>query len=72
MWRLLVCGLCWPGSPSSPALSPALVVLVLFRLLTFWRPVPAGWVALKYLQRRQALWRLPPGCAENRAIAFRR
>jgi uncharacterized membrane protein YbhN (UPF0104 family) len=30
-------------------------VVLLFRLLTFWLPVPFGWVALNYLERKQAL-----------------
>ena len=29
--------------------------VLLFRLLTFWLPVPAGWAALKFLERRQEL-----------------
>jgi uncharacterized membrane protein YbhN (UPF0104 family) len=29
--------------------------VLLFRLLTFWLPVPAGWIALNYLERRDAL-----------------
>jgi uncharacterized membrane protein YbhN (UPF0104 family) len=29
--------------------------VLLFRLLTFWLPVPFGWAALTYLQRREAL-----------------
>jgi uncharacterized membrane protein YbhN (UPF0104 family)/tRNA A-37 threonylcarbamoyl transferase component Bud32 len=29
--------------------------VLLFRLLTFWLPVPVGWAALKYLERQQAL-----------------
>ncbi len=29
--------------------------VLLFRLLTFWLPVPFGWVALSYLERKQAL-----------------
>jgi glycosyltransferase 2 family protein len=29
--------------------------VLLFRLLTFWLPVPAGWAALKYLERQQLL-----------------
>ncbi len=29
--------------------------VLLFRLLTFWLPVPSGWVALSYLERKQAL-----------------
>jgi uncharacterized protein (TIRG00374 family) len=33
----------------------AVSAVLLFRLLTFWLPVPAGWVALRYLERRQEL-----------------
>ena len=33
----------------------AVSAVLLYRLLTFWLPVPIGWVALKYLERRQAL-----------------
>ena len=33
----------------------AVSAVLLFRLLTFWLPVPAGWGALKYLERQQAL-----------------
>jgi len=29
--------------------------VLLFRLLTFWLPVPFGWAALNYLERQQAL-----------------
>jgi glycosyltransferase 2 family protein len=29
--------------------------VLLFRTLTFWLPVPVGWTALNYLQRREAL-----------------
>jgi glycosyltransferase 2 family protein len=29
--------------------------VLLFRLLTFWLPVPFGWAALNYLERKQAL-----------------
>ena len=29
--------------------------VLLFRLLTFWLPVPLGWGTLKYLEREQAL-----------------
>jgi len=29
--------------------------VLLFRLLTFWLPVPFGWAALSYLERKQAL-----------------
>jgi uncharacterized membrane protein YbhN (UPF0104 family) len=37
--------------PGAKAVSAAL----LFRLVTFWLPVPAGWLALNYLQRKDAL-----------------
>ena len=33
----------------------ALSAVLLFRLLTFWLPVPVGWAALNYLQRHDAL-----------------
>jgi glycosyltransferase 2 family protein len=33
----------------------ALSAVLLFRLITFWLPIPVGWVALSYLQRRNAL-----------------
>ena len=39
------------GLPSAVAVSAVL----LFRLLAFWLPVPVGWVALNYLERKQAL-----------------
>jgi uncharacterized membrane protein YbhN (UPF0104 family) len=29
--------------------------VLLFRLLTFWLPVPVGWVALNYLERQRDL-----------------
>jgi uncharacterized membrane protein YbhN (UPF0104 family) len=29
--------------------------VLLFRLLTFWLPVPAGWAALNYLERKNAI-----------------
>ncbi|MGE5292979.1 MAG: lysylphosphatidylglycerol synthase transmembrane domain-containing protein, partial [Micromonosporaceae bacterium] len=47
----LSAGLTAAGLPSATALSAAL----LFRLLTFWLPVPAGWLAFHFLQHRQAL-----------------
>ena len=37
--------------PSATALSAVL----LFRLMTFWLPIPVGWVALNYLQRHDAI-----------------
>jgi glycosyltransferase 2 family protein len=33
----------------------ALTAVLLFRLLTFWLPVPFGWFSLSYLQRHDAL-----------------
>jgi uncharacterized membrane protein YbhN (UPF0104 family) len=39
------------GVPGPVAVSAVL----LFRLLTFWLPVPFGWAALNYLEREQAL-----------------
>ncbi len=33
----------------------ALSAVLLFRLLSFWLPIPVGWVALNYLQRHDAL-----------------
>ena len=47
----LSAGLTAAGMPGAAAVSAVL----LYRLLTFWLPVPIGWVALKYLERRQAL-----------------
>jgi uncharacterized membrane protein YbhN (UPF0104 family) len=47
----LTAGLTASGVPGAVAGSAVL----LFRLLTFWLPVPAGWVALNYLERRHDL-----------------
>jgi glycosyltransferase 2 family protein len=47
----LSAGLTAAGLGSATALSSVL----LFRLVTFWLPVPAGWVAFNYLQRKHAL-----------------
>jgi uncharacterized protein (TIRG00374 family) len=47
----LTAGLTAAGLPGAVAVSAVL----LFRLLTFWLPVPFGWVALSYLERQQAL-----------------
>ena len=33
----------------------AISAVLLFRLATFWLPVPAGWLALQYLQRRDVV-----------------
>jgi uncharacterized membrane protein YbhN (UPF0104 family) len=47
----LTSGLNLAGLPTAAAGSAVL----LFRLITFWLPVPAGWIALSYLERKQAL-----------------
>ncbi len=47
----LAAGLTATGMPAATAVSAVL----LFRLLTFWLPVPAGWAAFTYLRRRQVL-----------------
>ncbi|MBP3222783.1 MAG: flippase-like domain-containing protein [Actinomycetaceae bacterium] len=44
----LTAGLVVAGIPYSVALSSALV----YRLLTFWLPVPLGWLALRYIQKK--------------------
>ncbi len=36
-------------------LAYATSAVLLFRLLTFWLPIPIGWVAMNYLQRKGAL-----------------
>ena len=47
----LTAGLVAAGLHGTEAASAVL----LFRLLTFWLPVPFGWAALNYLERQQAL-----------------
>ena len=47
----LTAGLTAAGLPGAVAISAVL----LFRLLTFWLPVPFGWAAMTYLEREQAL-----------------
>ena len=47
----LSAGLTAAGMPAITAVSAVL----LFRTVTFWLPVPIGWVALTYLQRHDAL-----------------
>ncbi len=47
----LSAGLTAAGLPGATAVSAVL----LFRILTFWLPVPAGWGALNYLERRKYL-----------------
>ncbi|HWS57013.1 MAG TPA: lysylphosphatidylglycerol synthase transmembrane domain-containing protein, partial [Actinotalea sp.] len=44
-------GLTAAGIPAAVAAS----VAVLFRLLTFWARIPVGWVAMRYLQRKNDL-----------------
>ena len=43
----LTAGLVTAGIPSAVALSAAIV----YRLVTFWAPIPAGWLSLQRLQR---------------------
>lgn len=47
----LSAGLTAAGMPAAAALSAVL----LYRIATFWLPVPAGWVCLNWLQRRDVL-----------------
>lgn len=47
----LSAGLTAAGMPGAKAIGAVL----LFRLATFWLPVPIGWVAMNYLQRHDAL-----------------
>ncbi len=47
----LSAGLTAAGLPGATAISAVL----LFRLITFWLPVPVGWAALNYLQRHDWL-----------------
>ncbi|WP_308510004.1 lysylphosphatidylglycerol synthase domain-containing protein, partial [uncultured Varibaculum sp.] len=47
----LTAGLQVAGVPGAIALSGAL----LYRLLTFWMRAPIGWLAMRYLQRRDVL-----------------
>jgi uncharacterized membrane protein YbhN (UPF0104 family) len=47
----LTAGLTAAGVPGAVAVSSVLG----FRLLTFWLPVPVGWAALNYLERRHEL-----------------
>ncbi|HEY2129817.1 MAG TPA: lysylphosphatidylglycerol synthase domain-containing protein, partial [Streptosporangiaceae bacterium] len=47
----LAAGLTATGMAAATAVSAVL----LFRLLTFWLPVPVGWGAFNYLQRRGAI-----------------
>ncbi|HVB45788.1 MAG TPA: lysylphosphatidylglycerol synthase transmembrane domain-containing protein [Streptosporangiaceae bacterium] len=47
----LSAGLTAAGLPGAKAIGAVL----LFRLATFWLPVPVGWIAMNYLQRHDAL-----------------
>ena len=47
----LSAGLTAAGMPGAKAIGAVL----LFRLATFWLPVPIGWAAMNYLQRHDAL-----------------
>ena len=51
MEAALTAGLVATGLHGTEAASAVL----LFRLLTFWLPVPVGWVALNYLERKDAI-----------------
>jgi glycosyltransferase 2 family protein len=44
-------GLTAAGLPGAKAVAAVL----LFRTVTFWLPVPAGWAAMHFLQRRDVL-----------------
>jgi uncharacterized membrane protein YbhN (UPF0104 family) len=62
----LTAGLTTAGVPGAVAVSAVL----LFRLVTFWLPVPLGWAALNSLEHQQDL--LPgapagPGCLPRTA-----
>lgn len=60
----LTAGLTATGVPGGVAVSAVL----LFRLLTFWLPVPLGWAAMSYLERQHDLL---PGCRFRRLLARR-
>ena len=47
----LTAGLVAAGVPYGVALSTAIV----YRLVTFWIPIPAGWLSLRHLQRSRDL-----------------
>jgi glycosyltransferase 2 family protein len=47
----LTAGLITAGTPSSLAVSSVL----LYRLSTYWLPIPFGWISLNYLQRANAI-----------------
>jgi uncharacterized membrane protein YbhN (UPF0104 family) len=68
----LTVGLTATGVPSGDAVSAVL----LFRLLTFWLPVPFGWAALSFLQRRHDLlparWRRYLSAVFTRTVAVKR
>jgi len=57
----LTTGLTAAGVPSAVAVSAVL----LFRLITFWLPIPLGWVALNYLERHHDLLGARLGRAPN-------
>jgi uncharacterized membrane protein YbhN (UPF0104 family) len=48
-------GLTAAGAATGMTSATALSAVLLFRLLTFWLPVPVGWAAFNVLQRKQAL-----------------
>jgi len=61
----LTAGLTAAGLPGAVAVSAVL----LFRLITFWLPVPVGWAALRYLEREQALLPETPPCLAGPHLA---
>jgi len=62
---VLTAGLTTAGMHGAAAASAVL----LFRLLTFWLPVPAGWAALNYLERRNSLLRGRSGLRRPKTCA---
>ena len=48
---VLAAGLTAMGIPAAQAISGVLV----FRIATFWLPIPAGWLSYLWLQRRRIL-----------------
>jgi uncharacterized membrane protein YbhN (UPF0104 family) len=60
----LTAGLTAAGVPGGVAVSAVL----LFRLLTFWLPVPVGWLAYNYLERQHALLPGPLRVAGSREL----
>jgi putative heme transporter len=47
----------------------AVAVVVIYRLVSFWVTLPAGWLAYRRLARRESATPLPVACAHARAAA---